>query len=367
MNAEQPGEKALILMVDDGPENIQLLGRLLQAQGFALAAAASGTEALAFLQRKRPDLILLDVMMPMMDGFEVCRRLRQMPGMERVPVLFLSARSDQESINKGLELGGDDYVTKPFHTRELVARVRHHIERDQALRALAAKEQEHTELLHVLSHDLANPLGTIVSFAELIEQDAGLSHDLVPKINRLAQGGLELIDLIRRMRYLDEKGIQLEAIDLKEVVAELADSYRMQLEDKQVRLEVSGLEESLMVTAEPSSLLHSVLGNLLTNAIKFSHPGGVIHIEASRPAGGPQLLVVDQGVGMSEKLLGDLFDMTKRTSRQGTAGEMGTGFGMPLVKKFMEAYDGSLKVTSRPQEECPEDHGTAAQLRFCVP
>ncbi|MDT8446887.1 MAG: hybrid sensor histidine kinase/response regulator [bacterium] len=362
MDSTEGGLK--VLLVDDGPENLQVLGQLLRPRGYALTAATNGAQALAYVQQHRPDLVLLDLMMPDIDGLEVCRRMRQLPHMGQVPILFLSARSDQDSINSGLEAGGDDYVTKPFNARELLNRVEKHLERAQAIFDLDLRNHEYRELLHVLSHDLANPLGTIISFTELIGGEPELGPELIEKIARLADNSLELIDLIRRMRFLDEKGIEVGPVNLREVILEALDISRTRLVAKELTVELEGGSEDFWVLAEHSSLIYSVLSNLLTNAIKFSHPGGVIHLSLSSQAEEAVVLLADQGIGMTPNLMSDLFDITKRTSRVGTAGEQGTGFGMPLVKKFMAAYGGKVAVRSKDQPHFPESHGTQVELHF---
>ena len=193
--------QATLLLVDDSIENLKLLGQLLKKTSYRLVVAQSGQDALEYLSQKPADLVLLDVMMPDMNGFEVCEVLRKNPAYKDMPILFLTAKADQESINLGLELGGDDYVTKPFNGRELLVRVHHHLDRVFAKRQLEQKNQESRELVHVLSHDLANPMASILSFAGLVKEDPAVLSEIFPRIAELAQSSLDLIELIRRGPY----------------------------------------------------------------------------------------------------------------------------------------------------------------------
>ena len=357
--------QATLLLVDDSLENLKLLGQLLKKTTYRLVVAQSGKDALEFLEQKPVDLVLLDVMMPGMNGFEVCGILRKNPAYKDMPVLFLTAKADQESINLGLELGGDDYITKPFNGKELLVRVHHHLDRVFAKRQLEQKSQESRELIHVLSHDLANPMASILSFAGLVKEDPQLLAEIFPRIADLAQSSLDLIELIRRMRYLEEKGLEVESVDLAAVLDQVREVNAQKLREKQVQLETLCPPQGPVVVAEHTSLLHSVLNNLVTNAIKFSNPGGKIDIKVC-PCDDGQVTVEisDQGVGMPPVLVEQLFDLSKKTSRVGTAGERGTGFGMPLVKKFMDYYGGRVEVVSKEEKTHPEDHGTQVILYF---
>jgi len=350
----------VILIVDDNFENIFLIKSLLKTSRYETLEANSGQEALDILDQHPVDLVLLDVMMPGMDGFEVCKRMRENPAVENIPVIFLTAKNDPESINHGLTIGGNDYVTKPFQMKELLARVSNHIQHRITQVQLEQSNQKNQELLHILSHDLSNPLSSIVSLSEVIEDEPAMSTQFNPRIKELAENGLELVSLIRQMRSLESKGLELTPVSLQEATARCLKFNQDRAQEKGITLVVEEFPGSLWVQAELTSLVNTVLSNLVTNAIKFSVTGSTIAIRASRDPGQVFLEVIDHGIGMSETLLSQVFDVTKKTSRSGTEAERGTGFGMPLVKQFIEHYGGTIELSSNDGVA----HGTAVKLTF---
>lgn len=364
MNATKENKSArpLILIVDDNPNNLNVLGNILQREECDIAVATDGPQALACVKEERPDLILLDVMMPGLDGFEVCRRLKADPATAGIPIIFLTARTESEDVVSGFKAGAVDYVTKPFNSAELLARVRTQLELLRSRRALEETGRARQELLHVLCHDLANPLNAVRGLLELAEDAPFLMEARAPMLEA-AMNGLAIIDMVRAMQAMEDRPLPLRPVNLLAALNQSAAMVRLPLEKKKLRLELR-VEGSLAVMAEKISLVNSVLNNLLTNAIKFSDPGGKIEVTAAAEDLKVTLRLRDHGIGMPPEILRDLFDLHKPTSRPGTAGESGTGFGMPLVKRFMEAYGGAIAVAAREAAQAPADHGTEVTLSF---
>ncbi|MFA7157857.1 MAG: hybrid sensor histidine kinase/response regulator [Kiritimatiellia bacterium] len=355
----------LILIVDDNPNNLNVLGNILQREACDIAVATDGQQALAFAGEEHPDLILLDVMMPGLDGFEVCRRLKAAPGTAGIPVIFLTARTEAEDIVNGFKAGAVDYVTKPFNSAELLARVRTQLELLSSRRSLEETGRTRKELLHVLCHDLANPLNAVRGLLELSDDAQSLAEARAPMLEA-AMNGLAIIDMVRAMQAMEDRRLSLEGVNLAGALRQSASIIKLPLERKNLSLELR-VGEELAVMAEKVSLVNSVLNNLLTNAIKFSHPGGKIEVSAAAEGGKVVLRIRDRGIGMPSAFLRDIFDFHKTTSRPGTAGESGTGFGMPLVKRFMEAYGGAIAIASSEAASAPADHGTEVALSFRPP
>jgi len=352
--------KETLLIVDDSPENLFLLRRILKTTGYIIIEAEDGQQALEAVENNSIDLILLDVMMPGIDGFEVCRRIRADQSYENMPIIFLTAKNDPESISLGLQLGGDDYLSKPFHMKELVARVRNHLAHRLTKKKLEESNVSQLALLHILSHDLANPLSSIISLSEVIESAPELSTEFNPRIRDLAENSLELVGLVRQMRSLESKGLDLQAIQVSEAVNRCIGFNQDRAKAKGVALMVEEIPAELKVYAEMTSLVNTVLSNLITNAIKFSNSGSMIKVHVDGVEDQVRVRIVDQGIGMSERLLSQIFDVTKKTSRTGTAEERGTGFGMPLVRQFMSYYGGTITVESGDGDS----HGTTVTLKF---
>lgn len=353
-----------LLLVDDTPTNIDILVGLLKGT-YNLKVATRGAAALKICKADPAsiDLILLDVMMPEMDGYEVCQRLRAQPGTKDTPVIFLTAKTGLDDVVRGFEVGANDYVTKPFRPPELRARVRTQLEILRQRREIAAKNIELHSLVHLLCHDVANKFAVLKLVLELIDVRPELDiRQFLPRIRLAVDCGVGLTTLVRQFEAAEEKGLKLCSVPLASAVADIAVLESDRLKAKDLVLETA--VEDVSVVAEPWSLRNSVIENLVSNAIKFSPRGGIIRV-ASRIDGDQVVLSVrDQGIGIPADLLPALFEVTKSTSREGTEGERGTGFGMPLVRRCVTLYGGRIDVESRSQDSHPEDHGTEFHVRL---
>ena len=358
-------EKAKILIVDDISKNIQVLGTILNGVGYQIYVAQNGRQALEKANSIQPDLILLDVMMPEMDGFETCKFLKSEKITEEIPIIFLTAKDDIDSIVEGFNLGGVDYITKPFNKVELLARIHTHLQLKFGKDKILKQDAEHQELLHVLCHDLTNPMGLVLSFMELIEEDPKIYNDVKSTMAAAMTSGLALIDIIREMRAFDEKHqLKLEPINLKKTLEKSISMLQQKFSDKKITVDMM-LEEQFEVMAEENLMINSIFNNILTNAIKFSHEASKIQIRSQIKDNRVSLSFRDFGIGMSPRLVRDIFNVTKSTNRPGTNGERGTGFGMPLIQKFIEAFGGKIEVTSKEKYDAqPDDHGTTVRIEF---
>jgi CheY-like chemotaxis protein len=354
MNTEN---KAIILIVDDTPENLDVLKGLLGSD-YNLKVAVNGKIALKIANLDpHPDLILLDIMMPVMDGYEACGELKASPATRDIPVIFITAKTETDDIVKGFEVGAIDYVTKPFNPPELMARVQTQLMIKQQRDEIAEKNVQNKELLHVLAHDLANHFAILQMSLQAIEVLPHKLESYKEKMNRAVVNGIDVINLVREMRAMEAKGIELSSINLLDTVKESQNLISEKLEAKKIDLSMD-IDPTIAVIAEKRSLVNSVINNVLTNAIKFSFEGSAITISAVIEDSLVKLSICDSGIGIPVNMLENLFDVSKSTSRTGTNGEKGTGFGMPLMKKFVELYGGSVEVKSRTKDEYPDDHGT---------
>jgi len=360
MEKNQTAEPPLILAVDDTPHNLKLLTNLLLKEDCELELAENGQEALDAIEKNKPDLILLDVMMPVMDGYETCKRLKENPDSRDIPVIFLTAKSETEDITRAFELGAVDYVTKPFRAGELLARVKTQLELKSRREALEISNRSRRELIHILCHDLANPFYQIVTTMQLMDDDASILETMKDHLKISANNGLKTIDLVRNMEALEEGKMKLESINLTSCLRESKMMLDRRFSEKELTLEMD-VDPSLNIRAERTSFVNSVTNNLLTNAIKFSPPGSKISVQAKPKNGDIFLTIRDYGIGMPESILTSLFDLSKSASRPGTSGERGTGFGMPLVKKFITAYGGDIRIRSWEKDQA-EESGTEVRV-----
>lgn len=376
-----------MLIVDDQVNNLKVLGTILSGEDFEIFAARHGAEALETARLARPDLILLDVMMPELDGYEVCRRLKADPLTADIPVIFLTARSESEDLVEGFDAGAVDYVRKPFQQAELLARVRLHLELKHSRDEIQRIGNERKELIHILSHDLRAPFTSIDSLLNIVRDDREFFEErrdyFLDAARTAVENGLQIIDLVRTMHHLEERlsvhALDLEAADLNAMIADALILLRDRCLKKNIEIH-SEVAEGLTVLVEAVSFTNSVLVNLLGNAIKFSPAGSIVRLSASAVAknragvatqaptgdsddpGQVQLVVSDSGIGIPPGLLENLFEPGQNTTRPGTENESGTGFGMPLVRRFLHAYGGDIEVLSRDQERYPDDSGTEVRL-----
>ncbi len=355
-------KKQRILIVDDTQGNIQILGTILLKEGYQVNVARNGVHALNLVEKVMPDLILLDIMMPEMDGFETCRHLKSSPQTKNIPVIFLTARTDTEDIVKGFEVGAVDYISKPFNATELLVRVQTHLDLKFSKDLIETVSNERRELLHVLCHDLANTFHSIICLLALMKNYEKF-EELKSYLLSSANNGVEIIRLVRDMRALEEHKLRLEDISFSEALGQSCSLLKDRFAAKEIQVDVFA-EESLKIRAEKTSFVNSVLNNILTNAVKFSHRKSKITVTAHADGEYARVSIQDAGIGMSQKMLKNIFDISKAISRPGTEGETGTGFGMPLIRKFMTAYGGSIEILSKAQDEHPENHGTEVILKL---
>jgi len=351
---------SVILVVDDVQQNIQVVGTMLREAGYSIMPATSGMAALQRVQKKLPDLILLDFMMPEMDGLEVCRRLKADSATQQIPVIFLTASNEMNHLVQALEAGAVDYVTKPFNPPELLARVRTHLElkhsRDVIVRyseALRSLNDEKNEFMGIAAHDLRSPLGAVKGFAELILEEGEMPRaELEGYLARIRDTAARMAEMVQKLLDANriERGemkLNLAPTDLAVLLHSAVESYRPRAAAKQQTIHLETEEASLMVLVDPQVTVQ-VLENLVSNAVKYSPPGKNIHVRLKRLPGAARCEVQDEGPGLSAEDQKKLFGKFARLSAKPTGGEDSTGLGLSIVKRMVEAMSGQVWCESQP-------------------
>ena len=363
-----------ILIVDDAPVNIQALTAILRDRGYRISVATNGRQALEALAKVRPDLILLDVVMPDMDGFETCTRIKASPDWRDIPIIFLTAKTETDDIVRGFELGAVDYVGKPFHAHELLARVATHLAMDRLRRenerlirdeSESARHRSVAQMVAGVAHEINTPLGIIRTAADLITQAiaspaiAALTQtpDGKPVVEDLAEAGrlIERNALRAHTLVQDFKKVSVnqitdikETVNLAEVVAETTHLFRVTA--RQSRMDVSIVNDLPGQRGEwlgyPGSL-SQVLLNLLANAQRYAYAedtGGRVEITlATDQHGGYRITVRDFGNGIPPENLARIFDPFFTTGR----GKGGSGLGMAIVYNIVTVHlAGAITVES---------------------
>lgn len=341
--------KASILIVDDKPTNLFVLGKILRPEKYKTFFASSGAKALELAREESPDLILLDIMMPQMDGFEVCQQLKKNPLTQKIPIIFISAVHETSEKVKGFNVGGVDFITKPIQPREVIARVDVHLglkrSQEELTSAIAAKDK----LLSIIGHDLRGPLGSIIQATDmLIKFDDKIEpYKRLKIIKELHKGAKRTYDLLENTLFwaYSQRGDILHQPTHLRVKAHVDETIQALADlalEKNIRL-FADIPQDLTGYADKNMLL-IVLRNLISNALKFTPEAGEIKITA-RPLGSfLEVAVIDNGVGVSAKNRKKLFDLENHFTTLGTHNEKGSGLGLLLCKEFVEKNGGEIRM-----------------------
>ena len=342
----------LILIVDDAPANLQVLGSILSEQGYQIILADNGLQPLKSIEKFSPDLILLDVNMPGMNGFETCQRLKELEKTAETPIIFLTARTSPDDILDAFSAGAVDYITKPFNNSELLIRVRSHLDLKDKTDTLRESNSKVNELLRVLLHDIGNPLAGIRGIVEYAQKKPEIYQTANTILEMAISNCFTILENVKKMKSLEEgkQEIHLEPIHLQDSIQKAIRLFEQKLSNKNLDVEIS-ISPKFSVLVEDATFIHSVFNNLFTNAMKFSFPNSKIKITAYEKNKFICLSIRDYGIGIPENILKNIFSFTHPTSRPGTIGENGTGYGMPLVKKFIETYGGKIEIHSSETED----------------
>lgn len=356
---------ANILIVDDIPANIRLLAEMLKAEGYHVRPTSSPIRALTAAQTQPPDIILLDVNMPEMNGYELCQAFKAEPNLKDIPVIFISALGEQESILKGFEVGGVDYISKPFNTAEVLARVHTHLElqakrreveqlRQREVAQLTQMNQLKDDVLRMVSHDLRNPIGVIYGITEHFmgyeEEDWPSLEEIKPFFEHCANAAEQMMQLVNDLLEIAraEGRIELnkEKVPLSMCVSIAFDSLFFEAQKKQIFLDYQKpITDTIEVEIDMQRFVQ-VLQNIISNAIKYTEPGGRVTIKTNATAAEVVVQITDTGLGIPAQDLPFIFDKFYRIDSDLHRQEKGTGLGLAIVKALTEQHGGQIKVES---------------------
>lgn len=368
MDATESPPQANILIVDDTPANLHVLTDMLRNAGYRARPTPSGLLALRAAQTEAPDLVLLDIRMPEMDGYEVCRRLKQIETLKDVPVIFLSALTDASVKVEAFKVGGVDYVTKPFQFEEIKARVEAHLRLrrlqmalEHGNRALAATNAElrgleklRDDLFHMLVHDMRSPLTVISAALELIQEseESTLDADTTTLLSH-ARGSVNgLIGMVSSVLDVSrmEAGkmpVRREECDLGVMAREVIS--QMQLLRGGRTLCLTGGDNGKLVSAD-RDLVSRIMQNLLGNALKFTpEEGGLITIDIDVSDTRARVTVTDNGSGIPPEHQSRIFEKFAQVGLGAAGRRNSTGLGLTFCKLAVEAHGGKIGVTSAPE------------------
>ena len=355
-----------VLIVDDDRLNLRILSGILKPEGLIVEQGYSGEDALALYSTFSPDLVLLDVIMPGISGFETCRTLKARYGDDLAPVIFITAKAESDDVVEGLAAGGVDYLPKPFRGREALARLRVHLhnrilneEQKKLVIQLSSANSAKNKLLGMVAHDLRNPLATVRGLAEFLRDDGQAGKltvdqiDLVENIHSVSQSMLEMVN-----ELLDTSVIEAGELKIHPKPVSLAGLLERSVTLNNINAAKKGSSIVLKTVDLPATLnvdgpkIKQVVDNLITNAIKFSPPNSSVTVEASQTRADCTIAVLDNGPGIPENEKHKLFKDFSRTSVIPTAGEKSTGLGLAICRKIIDAHGGTIRADNRSGGGC---------------
>jgi len=332
-----------ILIVEDEEDVAEMIRYNLEKESYRTVVAYSGAEALKAAEAHAPDLVLLDILLPDLSGWEVCRILRDSTENHSIPIVMLTALSSEEARIKGLTLGADDFVTKPFSIKELLLRIRNMIDRQHALRRVLKKEKEKDLSLKYLVHELKNSVTVIGGFSALAirKKDPENYLERIAAVAKHADSLLNDASLLSRLET-SEGSLPMDSMDIGALIEEVVDSYGDLAKQRQI--EIAFPNQTAPKVLGNATAIRQVLINLISNALKFSRAGGTVWISVTEDAQGAHLKVKDQGCGIAPKDLPRIFDRFYRAA--GSEHIKGAGLGLYIAKLLVEAMAGKLSVES---------------------
>lgn len=358
MNSKFSHITPTVLIVDDNSNNVKIIAITLRELNYKLVIATSGQSAIEMVEKTHPDLVLLDVMMPGMDGYETCEIIKSKKENENLPIIFLTALNDKDNIVRGFEVGGVDYITKPFNKEELISRVKTHLE----LKFTQDELQKTTDYLYslnslkdkmfsVIGHDLRSPLGsvkmTLEYLSETVTETTG--EELKVTVDLLLKTTDEVFSLLENLLGWAKSqsgniALNKEPIDLVDLVYKIYLLNKGNMKFKNITFNME-IDPGTVIFADLNTIT-SVFRNLLSNAIKFTPEGGIITIKSTKIENLVEIEFRDSGVGIPEENIPKLFDSSKHLTTYGTNQEPGSGLGLNLCHDFTLKNNGSIRVTS---------------------
>ena len=356
-------EKHRILIVDDNNDNLKVAANILKSEAKTIWLAVNGKTGIEIAKAKKPDVILLDIQMPEMDGIEVCEILKSDIETKDIPIIFMTARTDDESIKEGFECGAADYITKPIKNFEVQARVKTQLELIATIKKLKDTIYVKDKFFSIIAHDLKGPIGALASLSNMVyEQFDDFGEE---ELKEIFQGtrdtSKKTLNLLLNLLEWSKSQIGAikfnpENLNLYDIVNENININKMVIAKKMIIVE-NKCDRWEEISAD-KEMLNTIIRNLLSNAVKFTYENGKIEFGTMEYEGGVKLYIQDNGVGMDEETKGKLFKIQEKIMSIGTAGELGSGIGLSLCYEFIKKHGWAIEVESRLNE------GTRFELKI---
>lgn len=334
-----------LLIVDDVPDNLFLVRTILEEEGYEIITLSNGQDALKIIETEPPDLILLDVMMPVMDGYEVTRRVRAMKDLPFIPILLITAY-DRANAVKGLDLGADEFIRKPIEADELLARVRSLLRLKHSIAERDRIDRQRQDFVSRLTHDLRTPLVAADRMLWLLQDGVlgEISPEICEALKIMGRSNSNLLEMVNKLldvyRYESgSKTINLQSLDLKELLDQVVQELKPIAISKNLEL-IADLEDICLVKGDRLELLR-VFNNLIGNALKFTESGSV-HVSLKSDRSEAIIAIADTGTGVPLEEQPFLFQRFSQGNHQ----KQGSGLGLYLSHYIVNAHNGKILVKS---------------------
>jgi two-component system sensor histidine kinase/response regulator len=355
-----------ILVVDDIPANVLLLKMMLEQSGFGVLTAQGAEEAFSRLEEEQVDLILMDVLMPGVDGFELAKQLKEHSDYQEIPIIFLTALNTSTDVIKGFQLGGDDFISKPFNKEELLVRIRYQLNMLEAKRTIKRQTAElektiagRDSLYSVIAHDLRVPMSSMKMILNALAIKAKEQHgneaelvDMLHSANEISEHLFVLLDNL--LKWTSSQLGRLKAvpqsINLPELVEGIVEVSSIIAATKDIQLNFYPSSMTGMEVFVDIDMIKTSIRNLISNAIKFSYRGKEVDVVVKLKEGEAILEVIDHGCGISQENQAKLMNLSSHYTTFGTENESGSGLGLLLVSEFLKLNNGRVFFTSKEGE-----------------
>ena len=343
-------KKDTLLIVDDTPDNVRILRTFLMDAGFKMLIAGDGEEGIQITEYAKPDLILLDIMMPKLNGFEVCRHLKSQKSTQEIPIIFMTALTEVVDKIQGFNLGAADYITKPFNQYEVLARVKTHLTLQNHKRQLEKRNLELDAFAHTVAHDLKNPLASIVNLSDLFLErhpvNSPLDFNGIKKIRFIEKAALQAINTVTALLTLSgvsrQPNITIQRLEMSEILKQvIQQSLALMITESQAQID---LPKTWVPAVGYAPWVAEIWTNYLSNGIKYGGQPPHLTLGSDRQSDNMiRFWIRDNGKGLSPENMAKLFTPFMRLHQKRVDGH---GLGLSIIRQIVEKLDGQVGVES---------------------
>lgn len=345
--------KSKILIVDDNKSNLQILKYILLEHNYEVIISKTGLEAIQLAKQHFPDVVLLDIIMPDISGYDVCQKIKSHPENADTPIIFLTAQNDTNSLVKSFEAGGNDYISKPYSRDELLMRLKYQIDFQKSKKELKKLNALKDKYFSLITHDLKAPFANVFNLSELLlmnkdKYNSEHLHQYLELIYQSTKNGIDLLENLSQWTRSQSNRLKFNSIkiSLDIIIKDIIRLFTPIVQNKKIKLAYqNSLKNNELYTDE--NMLNTIIRNLISNAVKYTYPEGYVKIDVSEKNDNEiEIAISDNGIGIKKEDKSKLFNQFEHFSLPGTAQESGTGLGLSLCKEFIEKNNGKIRFES---------------------